>query len=323
MSYQISSFEDYDQLATNLTHFYNIPIDEIKLHRNMIGFVFLIRNQVHHYVFKIYRHFNTQQALQSIEILQYLQNKGYPAVRIVSSDKKETYIPLMISQKTCVGILYEYLEGKEPDIFKNIAVIGTQVKKLHELMAQYPHSLISRGKPFYIDRYIALLHDLSYDQEKIKALTNYGQEIWSFIEKLPKTFCHGDLHSGNMFQVSSTEFWLIDFDIAAHSYAIIDIATLCNRTDFNHLDTSTYDSTIEMIEHFYTGYRENPPSLEEVRGILSFIAVRHYELIATITECQGNQTISKEFLDQQYDWLMSWRQICQSKWDLNKERNKI
>ncbi|MNI85448.1 hypothetical protein D3C73_1424460 [compost metagenome] len=51
----------------------------------------------------------------------------------------------------------------------------------------------------------------------------------------------------------------------------------------------------------------------EVQAICDFVAVRHYQIIARIVCCKGLQEISREFLDEQYDWLMKWNNLCQKK----------
>jgi hypothetical protein len=47
--------------------------------------------------------------------------------------------------------------------------------------------------------------------------------------------------------------------------------------------------------------------------MLAFVAIRHYELIATIASCQGHQELSVSFLDQQFNWLMQWQKLCEQK----------
>lgn len=48
----------------------------------------------------------------------------------------------------------------------------------------------------------------------------------------------------------------------------------------------------------------------DVKSVYDFIAIRHYDIQATITECQG-YTIGN--LENQHRWLMNWRDLCERK----------
>jgi len=280
----------------------------------MIGYVYVAESNVNKYVLKIYRHFNKDQALQSIDVIEYLKKNDYPVVSIVQTHCGNSHITISTPDGESIGILYDYIEGIEPNIKTEIEEIGMQVGELHTLMSGYTKPLINRGKEFYIDRFIEMIKKLEYNHKRIKDFEEYGTVIWSAMEKLPNSFCHGDLHSGNMFKTESGKYVPFDFDIASNAYSIIDIATLCNDTHFNNLEESSYYETMMMLERFYKGYsKEKNVSNNEVDAILNFIGARHYELIATITECKGLHSLNKAFIDQQYEWLMSWRNICNKK----------
>lgn len=168
-----------------------------------------------------------------------------------------------------------------------------------------------RGKEFYIDRYISILYDLDYQSGRIDELADYGLELWASMERLPAGFCHGDLHTGNMRQSGLDEYVLFDLDAASNTCSLIDVATLCDCSDFNRFDAAAYSQTMRMFERFNQDYRaEREISDGEIAAMFDFIAIRHYELIATITRCQGLDHLSRAFLDEQYEWLMNWRNLC-------------
>lgn len=311
---KLNSYYDCNDLIKKLNKFYKLNFEEIYLHRDMIGRVYFVKNSMKKYVLKIYRQFNTEQALQSIDVIQFLRKNDYPVVSIIPTEEGSLYIKLNIPEGQCIGILYDFIEGIEPNFSTEIINVGQQIGELHNLMIKYPNPLIKRGKDFFIDRFIVILQKLQYCSKKVKELEKYGEEIWSNIKRLPTGFCHGDLHSGNMLQTKLNQYILFDFDIVSHAYSIIDVATLSNCTDFNQLDESTYDSTTRMFERFYQGYsKKRTLSDIEIAAIFDFIAVRHYELIATITDCQGLNCLSQSFLDEQFEWLMKWRTICNRK----------
>lgn len=290
---------------------YAVCIDRLWLHREMIGHVYICEGGGKRYVLKRYRPIETENALRSIEILQYLKQQDYPVVTIVPTRSGASHCMMDTPQGPSVGILFDYLDGPEPERDAEVAAIARQVGRLHQVMEAYPQPLLRRGKDFYVDRYIAILQALDYPPGRIDDLAAYGGECWSRIERLPAGFCHGDLHTGNMRRLAQGRYVLFDFDAASRTHALIDIATLCDASDFNRFDEAAYDRILRVFERFYQGYRcEREISDAEAAAIFDFIPVRHYELIATITQCRG-ETLSRALLDEQYDWLMRWRDLCE------------
>ncbi len=284
----------------------------------MIGYVYIAesaeRQDIKKYVLKLYRPFDTENALRSIGILEYLKQQDYPVVSIVPTKMGASHVRIDTPQGTSVAILFDYLDGPEPDLQTEIVALARQVGRLHTIMESYPRPLPRRGKEFYVDRYISIFRELDYPPSRIADLDAYGSECWSRIERLPVGFCHGDLHTGNMRQAAPGRYVLFDFDIASRTHALIDIATLCDASDFNRFDPAAYDHTRQVFKRFYQGYRqEREISDAEIAAIFDFIPVRHYEIIATITQCQGLEDLSRAFLDEQYDWLMRWRDLCERK----------
>lgn len=296
-------------LLESINDNYNLYLTDITLYREMIGKVYFLKNNLQRYVFKLHRPFNTNEAIQSVEIIKYLREQNFPVVNIIPTKTNELYTTYQTIEGLSVGMLYEFVDGIEPNLNQDIMIIGKQVGLLHNLMAKYPTPIISRGKAFYIDRFLDYLSQLKFPDQKIKDLKNFGDEIWDHMKCLPQGFCHGDLHSGNMFK-RDKEFVIIDFDVAANAYSIIDIASLCNDTNFNHLEASSLITTKEKFDRFYQGYSQYRfISEDEKNAMFYFIAARHYELIATITKCQGIDSLSQNFLNQQYEWLMKYKEL--------------
>lgn len=314
----LPSYADIDRLRDILNTCYPVRIDQLYLHRDMIGYVYIAdevtKRSTKKYILKLYRPFDTENALRSIGILEYLRQQDYPVVSIVPTRTDVLHVVIDMPQGMSVAILFDYLDGPPPDRKTEIVDLAHQVGQMHQVMEAYPHPLLRSGKDFYIDRYLALLQALDYPPSRISDLAAYGNECWSRIERLPVGFCHGDLHTGNMRRSAPGRYVLFDFDIASRTHPLIDIATLCDGSDFNRLDASAYDRTRQIFEYFYQGYcRVRAISDAEIAAIFDFIPVRHYEIIATITQCQGIAELSRAFLDEQYDWLMRWRDLCERK----------
>jgi Ser/Thr protein kinase RdoA (MazF antagonist) len=310
----IQSYLDYPNLLAILNRNYPTAVDRISLHREMIGYVYIAKSKARKYVLKLYRWFDSDNALRAIDIIQYLSNHDYPVVSIVPTGSGGTHITIPTPQGQCVAVLYDYIDGVEPNIDIELMSIGQQVGRLHNLMKKFPEPLLRRGKAFYIDRFVMILRELEYNPRRVDEIETYGRELWDSLKRLPAGFCHGDLHSGNMLQPGPNIYVLFDFDVASCTCSVIDAATLCDGSNFNHFDESAYDQTLRLFERFYGGYsKESAISQVEAAAIFDFIAIRHYELIATITRCQGLDSLSTPFIDEQYDWLMKWKNLCNRK----------
>lgn len=311
----ISSFMDYQALTQEIEAQYRINIVKLQLHRAMIGHVYFIQAQSGKYVFKLYRSFNTANAIQSTEILKYLRQNNYPAAIMVPAINGELNIAIDTPEGLSIGILYNFVEGVEPDGDIEIVQLGVQTGALHKLMEGYRYPLINHTKETYIGGFISIMNRMEYDPSKTADLMKYGEELWARICRLPKGFCHGDLHTGNMLrQGSSGNYVLFDFDDASGDYPMMDIAYMSDDTHFNVFDEGAYDATLRKFGRFYQGYAEQRTVQEaEIQAITDFVAVRHYQIIARIVGCKGLQEISHGFLDEQYVWLMNWNNLCEKK----------
>lgn len=203
---KIDSYLDSANLIKILNQAYPLGFTNIRLHREMIGHVYFAETGTGKYVLKLYRPYNSHQALQSIEIIQFLRTHDYPAVPIIPTKDGSLSITLAGPKGDCTGILYAYIHGKEPNLETEITNLALQTGELHSIMKNHPMPLVRRGKEFYIDRFIDMLAQLQYPPEKVNELADYGNELWGRMEKLPRGFCHGDLHSGNILQTQSRYF---------------------------------------------------------------------------------------------------------------------
>ncbi|HEY2492897.1 MAG TPA: hypothetical protein VGI33_08300, partial [Paenibacillus sp.] len=127
-----------------------------------------LQSQDKRYTLKIYRSFKTDDALQTIRILDYLKENSYPAVSIIRTEQNESHIILSSQGGCCVGILYDYVEGAMPDGKIEAESIGIQIGELHNLMDKYPDQLKNRPKTEYIDDYISIMRELDFHSGKTR-----------------------------------------------------------------------------------------------------------------------------------------------------------
>lgn len=302
---------NYDNLINKINSTYHLNIQHIELLREMIGKVYILHSRENMYVLKIYQSFKTNDALQTVQILDYLNANSFPSVSIIRTEQNDSHIILSQQDSCCAGILYDYVEGTTPEGLVETESIAEHVGELHNLMVGYPHKLTNRTKIEYIDDYFSIMRELDFQSEKILELEQYGNELWERITKLPKGFCHGDLHTGNMIRNSRGDYVLLDFDEASGDYPSMDVAYMSDDTNFNQFHESMYDKCMRLYERFYSGYsRVRTLSDNEFYAVFDFIAIRHFQIISRIVRCQELQCISKEFCEEQYGWLMKWNEIC-------------
>ena len=240
----IKSIHDYENILQILNSQYNINGISMELHRTSGAKVYYIKCPDEKVVLKLYRSIHTQDALQTVEIIDYLSRNGYPAVTIIPTINNKLNMMLDIQgERDCVGILYKFMEGTTSfelwDVSKEGALnihpcledLGGYIGRLHRLMDSYEGHLLLRGKDYYIDRFISLLRRDRYNEERTTELERYGEELWTSIQKLPSGFCHGDLHAGNMIRTSNTGYIILDWDMSAYSHSAIDVSRMCDATD--------------------------------------------------------------------------------------------
>lgn len=308
-----NSAEDIQKLVSILNAAYPTRVFSMRTHRDWIGHVYFVESTDGPYVLKLYRPFHTKQALHSTHIIQYLMAQDYPVPPIVCTSSGESNIEVDMPDGRSVAILYQYIQGEEPDPETDLKQIAEQAGILHRLMATYPGMLDRHGKEYYIDRYITLLSRIGFPDNKLSDLTHYGDELWDRFDQSARGFCHGDLHCGNMLMDNGGNCWLFDFDAACRSHPAADISTMIDSTDYFQFHPEDFEKTTRRLGLFLPSYQKTcPVAIEDhdIQSIYDFIAIRHFDIQATISECQG---YSLHHLENQHSWLMRWRDLCEQR----------
>ena len=79
----IASYTDYRAMLEIVNAAYPICATRIHLHRDLIGRVYFIDAQDGKAVLKLYRPMDTDSALRTPSILEYLRGKDYPAASVI------------------------------------------------------------------------------------------------------------------------------------------------------------------------------------------------------------------------------------------------
>ena len=209
-----------------------------------------------------------------------------------------------------IGFLHRWRDNKQPLVHPKAKELARQVGIMHRLMDSYPGELIPKGREQYIDEFIAAMRRGGHDEVKIRDMEEYGNELWSAVEKLPQGFCHGDMHPGNTAYHGGTFTWM-DFDRASFSHPAIDVGWLTDGTDFNVFDNGALDRSRELFDEILAGYSmERTLTQGEISAVFGCTALIHFDLFSSFVATK-NGIISKEQVDEQHGWLMGWRELCE------------
>lgn len=242
---------------------------------------------------------------RSAAVMRFLEERGFPVPKTVPTRSGEAMTELSADGGNRLVTVQEFIEGDEPDLTKRAEDVGALVGRLHVLLGQVPGPLAEHGKPFFIGRYLDFLRRKAYP--RLAAYEELGDRLWRQVEDQPPAVCHGDLHRGNLLEDGEGRIHVLDFDTVCRAPAMFDVSVMCDMTDYFRLKKADADTAEAVFERFLEGYLGvRSLSAAERRSFVSWVAVRHFQLQATILEIHGIDCVGERFLDAQLDWLGSW-----------------
>jgi len=185
------TFSDYDMLKLEISKSYSICVDTVTLISDFCASVYILSTSNKKYIFKLYRHFDTEIADQSINITCYLIENSFPVASIVNTKKECPNIVLSFPEGDRVGVLFDYIEGTigynlQFDLYAS--EMGELLSIMHNVMKTYCKPLLRYGKEHYIGRYINLMKEFNYTPSKIDELEEYGNILWDNVTKSKEGF---------------------------------------------------------------------------------------------------------------------------------------
>ena len=101
----------------------------------------------------------------------------------------------------------------------------------------------------------------------------------------------------------------MDFDTVCRAPLMFDVMVMCDMTDYFNLKSEDIELTKEVYQKFLSGYSEyHALSREEILSFPYWVAIRHFQLQATILEIYGIDCIDEGFIDGQLYWLIKWQE---------------
>ena len=259
------------------------------------------------YLLKVIGSAFSDTARQSASIMRYLEENGFPVPKTILTNSGDTIFETEADGEKILIVLMDFIDGDEPELEKCASEVGRLVGRFHQLMEEYPSELVYRDKEFFIGRYIEFLRKKKYP--RIKEYEELGERMWDKVKNLPQGNCHGDLHRGNLLQNADGKIYLVDFDTACKAPAMFDVMVMCDMTDYFNLKQEDIELTKAVYLEFLSGYvGYHKLSREEILSFPYWVAIRHFQLQATILEIYGMDCIDESFIDGQLYWLNMWQE---------------
>ncbi len=244
-------------------------------------------------------------ARQSVSVMRFLESRDFPVPKTLLTQSGEALLETSLDGETLLILLQEYIEGDEPDLEVRAPEVGDLVSRLHCLLEQYPDKLVSRGYDFFIGRYLDILRKKNYPG--LSAYEELGRKLWQKVSGQPEGNCHGDLHRGNLLEAADGQIYLLDFDTVCYAPVMFDVMVMCDMTDYFRLNPEDIDRTGRVYEQFLSAYTQRRSlTAAEKQSFPDWVAIRHFQLQATIVETYGPDCIDTQFIDWQLHWLKSW-----------------
>lgn len=298
----------YIDIEVFLKEHYGLDVDNIEFCRSGGSESFIVSSREGKFFYRIVSNAFRDSVMYAVNVQRYLIGKGYPTTEIRLNLNDELYSNITYKGVGCVGILYVFQSGVEPIKEDSIESIGELVGKLHQVMECYEGDLVKHDKDFLIDRYIRILEKKNYPVHKRSLFIEYGNWLWNEVKGLPFGYCHGDMYIGNIMKSENDKLILYDFDSSSISFPMYDVMVMCDSTDYFNYDENGLHKSLEILKRFMVGYcKYRDLSGQEVDAFKNLIAIRHFQLQATIIEIFGLDCVDENFLDKQWAWLESWR----------------
>lgn len=269
------------------------------------GKTFIVEGKKQKYLLKVIGNAFADTVQHSISVMQYLENNKFPVPKLIQTTAGSPLLKSTLNEQDYLLSLYEYIPGTEPDLTIRAEHVGELTGQLHTLLKDYSEPLPTHDYSFFIGRYLDFLRQKDYIH--VDAYAELGNTLWQRVKDLPTGNCHGDLHRGNLLETANGQIYILDFDTICHAPLMFDIMTMCDMTDYFRRKPSDLKITQRVYAQFHNGYaKRRPLNKAEHRSFYDWVAIRHFQLQATILEIHGIDCIDSGFIDTQLLWLEQW-----------------
>lgn len=286
---------------------YEVPAETVEFLRESGGTTYLVQGVDRKFLLKAAgkAFWNTIQ--QSVDVMCFLAERSFPVPAVIRTKWGTRMLERIEEGEEYLLALFEYIEGKEPDLRVCGERVGHMIGWLHKMLPSYSGALIKRDFRFFMERYIEILRQKDYPKAEIYA--KLGTELWERVKDCPVGVCHGDLHRGNLLETADGKIYLLDFNTICLAPRMFDVAVMCDMTDYSQLKSDDIKNTKAVYGRFLKGYARHI-KLKEANwaSFKDWVAIRHFQLQATVVEIYGMDCVDEQFIDEQLKWLENWEQ---------------
>lgn len=294
-----------NRVLTILRENWNFKVLGIEFLRDGGGRTYVVTGEEQKFLLKIVGSAFRDTVRQSVDVMRYLARNAFPVPAVMETNLQQPMLEISDEGQTYLFVLYEYIEGTEPDLCVCAEKVGILIGRLHKLLLNYSQELVRRGASFFIGRYIDILRKKGYP--RADAYARLGAAFWKRVENCPVSICHGDLHRGNLLETADGEIYLLDFDTICAAPRMFDVMVMCDMTNYFDLQSDDIKTTQKIFEAFAAGYtRYMELTAEERATFKDWVVIRHFQLQATIVEIYGLDCINNDFIDKQLEWIENW-----------------
>jgi Ser/Thr protein kinase RdoA (MazF antagonist) len=263
-------------------------------------------------MFKIFNPYYTEKTINSINVIDFLRKRNFRAVEIIPTSKGELYINVPMPEGVRIGMLCEFIEGRDAKI-DDIEEIGKVAARLHNELGAYGGVLPKTfEKRFVIEEFPVMLRRMRYDEAKIKEIERIGDVVWERIKDFPVGVVHGDLFPINI-KINGDEIILYDFDDARHMPLIYDVAYACFHMGIEKITKEKIEQQEKTIGLFMKGYNSVNPFAEfKVADIFNWFAYMQIEtklLGMRFSVPKHGINTATPILDRFYRWIGEWEEM--------------
>ena len=297
---------DERYLQEILTEHYGIENCSLEFLREGGTHTYIVNGETK-YLLKVIGSAFSKTARQSVSIMRYLGENGFPVPEIILTKSGDAIFETEFDGEKKLIVLMSFVDGDEPELETCTAKVGELVGRFHQLMDKHSGELVIHGKEFFIGRYLDFLRKKNYPH--LAEYEELGERLWDKVKNIPQGNCHGDLHRGNLLQNADGKIYLVDFDTACKAPVMFDVMVMCDMTDYFNLKQEDIELTKVVYREFLSGYvGYHKLSREEILSFPYWVAIRHFQLQATILEIYGVDCIDEGFIDGQLYWLNKWQE---------------
>ena len=123
---------------------YDFQIDGIEFLRDSGGTVYIVNSGEQKFLLKIAKKAFQDTICQSVDILSYLSENQFPVPAVIQTKSGAFTLEVMDEEQEHLFILYQYIEGNEPELRLCGERVGELAGKLHKLLPAYQGKLTER-----------------------------------------------------------------------------------------------------------------------------------------------------------------------------------